>query len=208
MRRRSPADPTVLPATNDDGPVTPTPQLVGVWTSGEFRLKLDSNGVFRATLSEGGRIVLKGSGTFQSTAKTVRLSHRQGTDRLEIKGLTGDEFRIRFQGHDLVLRREAVTVTANGVAGTTWNGTETLSGFGKLSFRLEAGGKAVMTDAKSTAKGDWIQTGDHVTITFVNCVYHGTVQGQTLSGTAEYTTDARTWTFALTRAGTAPAAAK
>ncbi len=95
----------------------------------------------------------------------------------------------------------------NTVAGTTWSGTENLSGFGKLAFRFEPDGKAVMIDAQSTVNGSWAQKGDEVTITFKNCVYIGAIQGQTMTGNARYTVDSNTsWTFSLTRGSAAPPA--
>ncbi len=90
----------------------------------------------------------------------------------------------------------------NTVAGTLWEGTESLAGFGKLTFRFEPNGKAVMIDAVSTTNGNWSQSGDQVTVTFGNCVYTGTIQGQTMAGNARFTVgEPRPWTFSLTRAG-------
>lgn len=92
--------------------------------------------------------------------------------------------------------------TTTSVAGTTWSGTENLAGFGKLTFQFDADGKAVMIDAQSRVNGNWTQTGDQVTVTFKNCVYTGTIQGQTYSGTARYTSGSdANWTFSLTRSG-------
>lgn len=92
--------------------------------------------------------------------------------------------------------------STSNLVGSTWEGTESLSGFGKLTFRLEAAGKAVMIDASSTVNGDWAQDGSKVTITFKNCVYQGTIQGQVLSGTARFTSGSdANWTFSVTRAG-------
>lgn len=86
------------------------------------------------------------------------------------------------------------------VAGTTWVGTESLSGFGKLEFQFEPDGKAVMVDAVARVNGRWSQTGNQVTISFQNCVYVGTIQGQVLAGNARYTAgEPRDWTFSLNR---------
>jgi len=65
-------------------------------------------------------------------------------------------------------------------------GTETLPGFGKLSFALYSNGRAVMTDAKSTQEGIWRRQGDRFTLSFANgaVVYTGALSGATLSGTA------------------------
>lgn len=94
---------------------------------------------------------------------------------------------------------------APSVAGTTWVGTESLAGFGPLTFQFEADGRAVMIDAQSTVNGNWTQNGYQVAVTFKNCVYVGTIQGQAFSGNARYTQDGNaTWTFSVTRSSTAP----
>jgi len=90
----------------------------------------------------------------------------------------------------------------DSIVGTTWQGSETLSGFGQLMFRFEVDGKVVMIDAKQTIPGKWTQTGNDVTITFGDCVYRGTIQGQTLAGSASFisgTNVGTNWTFTLTR---------
>jgi HEAT repeats/PBS lyase HEAT-like repeat len=98
-------------------------------------------------------------------------------------------------------------ITAPGVvgnvAGTIWEGSETLPGFGKLKFQLEPDGKAYMFDAKSKVTGTWTQTGNQVKITFKDCVYDGTINGDVLAGNARFF-DGATWTFSVTRV-TAPA---
>lgn len=94
---------------------------------------------------------------------------------------------------------------APSVAGTTWVGTESLAGFGPLTFQFESDGRAVMIDAQATVNGNWTQNGSQVAVTFKNCVYVGTIQGQTFSGNARYTQDGNaTWTFSVTRSSTAP----
>jgi TPR repeat protein len=66
-----------------------------------------------------------------------------------------------------------------------WEGSETLAGFGKLSFTMLPKGKAVMDDARESTEGSWRQEGDQFTLTFGGrVVYTGTLQGGTLSGTA------------------------
>jgi uncharacterized caspase-like protein len=67
-----------------------------------------------------------------------------------------------------------------------FTGTETLPGFGKLSFAIYSNGRAIMTDAKSTQEGIWRQQGDRFTLSFANgaVVYTGALNGATLSGTA------------------------
>jgi hypothetical protein len=67
-----------------------------------------------------------------------------------------------------------------------WVGSETLPGYGKLSFTTYANGRAVMVDAKSTAEGVWRKQNNQFTLSFANgaVVYTGTLKGATLSGTA------------------------
>ena len=65
-------------------------------------------------------------------------------------------------------------------------GTETLAGYGRLSFELHKDGRVVMTDAKDTAEGVWRRQGNQYTLSFANgaIVYVGTENGTTISGTA------------------------
>jgi hypothetical protein len=67
-----------------------------------------------------------------------------------------------------------------------WEGTETLAGYGKLSFAMYPSGRAVMVDAKDTMEGVWRQQDGQYTLSFANgaIVYTGTLSGGTLSGTA------------------------
>jgi hypothetical protein len=99
--------------------------------------------------------------------------------------------------------RLAVTGSGGGprLARTVWSGTEQLAGYGKLTFRLLAGNRAVMVDARSTQTGSWRQSGNRVTLTFDKgrIVYRGTLSGTTLSGTAQ--NGRTTWTWSLRRQG-------
>jgi hypothetical protein len=80
------------------------------------------------------------------------------------------------------------TVAAKAPTGNAkrWAGTESLAGYGKLSFALYPGGRAVMIDAKNTVEGTWQQTDNQVSLTFFDgsVVYSGTVNDSTMSGTA------------------------
>lgn len=199
---------SILRETDDDGPSYSLPQ--GTWTTtangaGDpspagaltYRLRLHNNGVFRASLGDGKRTQRLGEGIFKSTSKTLRLVHKQGTDRLEIVAASPEELRIRFQGREIALRRE---FPARGsIADTIWSGAETLSGFGSLTFQFESDGAAVMIDAKSTVQGTWTQNGNLVTIAFQNCTYEGQLLGDVLSGTARYTVGAGAWGFTVTQ---------
>jgi hypothetical protein len=67
-----------------------------------------------------------------------------------------------------------------------FTGTETLAGYGKLSFAMYSNGRVVMVDAKSTMEGIWRQEGSQMTLAFANgsVIYTGTLSGNTLAGTA------------------------
>ena len=83
------------------------------------------------------------------------------------------------------LQADPVKAPLTGKA-TQWAGTETLAGFGKLSFAMYPGGRAVMVDAANTTEGTWEKNDKQITLSFFNqaVVYIGTVNGATLSGTA------------------------
>jgi hypothetical protein len=102
---------------------------------------------------------------------------------------------------------DAMQRIGHGMAGTTWTGTESLAGFGKLAFEFQGGGKVVMHDARSKVNGTWKQDGDRVTLTFSNCVYEGTMKDGGLSGKARFTDKDTAWTFSVTRQGAGPAPA-
>jgi len=91
---------------------------------------------------------------------------------------------------------------ANGLGGTSWQGSENLANFGYLAFDLRSNGNAVMTDAARHANGPvhgkWSQNGSQVTITFTNCVYRGTIENGAIAGTA--TSDfGPSWSFSVTK---------
>ena len=67
-----------------------------------------------------------------------------------------------------------------------WAGSETLPGYGKLSFAMYPGGRVIMVDARDTLEGIWRKQDNEYTLSFSNgsVVYTGTVNGATLSGTA------------------------
>ncbi len=69
---------------------------------------------------------------------------------------------------------------------TQWSGSETLAGFGQLSFAIYPGGRVLMTDAKETVEGTWEKTGNQYTLAFFDhsVVYTGVVNGNLLAGTA------------------------
>jgi hypothetical protein len=105
-----------------------------------------------------------------------------------------------WQEVEALRERATVVIGSQLPESNTWQGTESLAGFGKVTFRLLAEGKAVMIDAQSTTGGSWKRKGDEVTITFSNCIYTGTIKGDVLAGRARFTVgESRTWTFSVTR---------
>jgi len=74
--------------------------------------------------------------------------------------------------------------TTGGLAGTTWQGQETLSGFGNLKFVFQGGGQVTMYDVQKNYPGTWTQQGNRVTINLpsVQLTYTGTVNGTTIAG--------------------------
>ena len=89
------------------------------------------------------------------------------------------------------------------VAGTTWQGSETLEKFGHLRFDFRSNGTVVMTDAArhvtGSVEGKWSQSGSDVTIQFSNCRYQGTIQNSVLSGTATFAQNGKLWSFSVSK---------
>lgn len=84
------------------------------------------------------------------------------------------------------------------LAGTTWSGSETLRGFGALTFQFNPGGQAVMIDAAGRTEGTWNQNGNNVTLTIAGTVtYTGTIQGNAMRGNA--TNGNNNWNWTVTR---------
>jgi len=115
---------------------------------------------------------------------------------------------LAYRGGPLPSRGEpqadAVKLARVGVP-TQWEGKETLSGFGALTFKTYPSGLAVMVDAKSTTDGVWRKDKNQITLTFANgtIVYTGTLEGNALSGTATAPGSreqaARSWTWSVTK---------
>jgi hypothetical protein len=86
-----------------------------------------------------------------------------------------------------------------------WAGTETLPGYGNLSFAMYSNGRAVMVDAKSTTEGIWRKQDSQYTLSFASgaIVYTGTLNGANLSGTATSPSarqeNMRSWTWTVKR---------
>lgn len=85
-----------------------------------------------------------------------------------------------------------------GLAGTTWVGSETLPGYGRLEFRFEDASRCTMIDARDTVPGTYRLAGSTVTLDFQGAVYTGTISGQTMSGTARDGKN-RPWTWKVNR---------
>jgi HEAT repeat protein/S1-C subfamily serine protease len=79
-------------------------------------------------------------------------------------------------------------------------GSETLPGYGKLTFKFKNGTQVVMHDAKSVTNGTYTANGKNITLNFgAGVVYSGAITGDRMAGTAR---NGRTnWTWQLTRQG-------
>lgn len=83
---------------------------------------------------------------------------------------------------------------------TKWDCSETLIGFGKLTFRFITDSTAIMIDARDTTRGSYVHTGNNVTITFGGgIIYIGTINGNTMAGNATNGQD--NWTWSVTKSG-------
>ncbi len=72
------------------------------------------------------------------------------------------------------------------LADTSWDGSETLAGYGDLTFHFHADGAVTMSDADGESCGTWRQCGCQVTLAFHGgrVIYSGTVSGDCMWGTA------------------------
>lgn len=83
----------------------------------------------------------------------------------------------------------------NALAGSTWSGSETLAGYGRLAFAFQGNGQVTMDDKDGKTPGSYVQTGNSVTLTFQGTIrYTGTVSGRDMSGSATNGKDRWTWT--------------
>lgn len=117
-----------------------------------------------------------------------RNNAKQDSTILWSKSMTANTPLALLQG-----RTSTATQTGN------WIGSETLADYGKLTFQMNPGGRAVMIDAKETSEGTWQQTGNQITLRFYDgrVVYTGTLNGSSLSGSAS---NGRTqWNFTVRR---------
>lgn len=92
----------------------------------------------------------------------------------------------------------------SGIAGTTWSGAETLADFDVLTCQFNAGGEIILIDAKNpergSVRGNWKQKGTTVEMRFPDCVYRGCIDGNAITGTAEFNDRGRPkWTWKVTK---------
>lgn len=78
-----------------------------------------------------------------------------------------------------------------------WSGTESLAGYGKVSFNFQPGGNVTMIDRDGTTPGNYNQNGNNISLAFGPVTYTGTVNGNTMSGTAS--NGQTTWTWSAAR---------
>ncbi|MBI2805261.1 MAG: hypothetical protein HYX68_09815 [Planctomycetes bacterium] len=79
---------------------------------------------------------------------------------------------------------------------TIWVGTENLQGYGRLEFQFSDGGRVLMIDARENSNGSFTRNGSSITLTFPGrAVYYGTINGNSMSGTARDST--RTWSWSV-----------
>src|SRR5262249_23039998 len=87
----------------------------------------------------------------------------------------------------------------NDLANSTWSGSETLRGYGKLDFQFAGGGQVTMIDKDGRTPGTFTQNGNSITMRFGIVTYTGNINGQSMSGTATNTKD--TWNWTVTKQG-------
>lgn len=98
------------------------------------------------------------------------------------------------------------TSPSTSIGGTTWAGSETLPGFGPLTFVFRSNGTVAMVDAadpdRGTVEGNWYRQGNAVTLRFADCEYRGNINGSSISGNAHFFAGDRNgerWTFQVYR---------
>lgn len=87
------------------------------------------------------------------------------------------------------------TPTPNTNTARVLDGSENLSGYGKLSFDLLPNGRAVMHDTQGATEGTWFQQGGRITLRFFNgrVTYRGLSQNGQINGTAS--NERSTWSW-------------
>ena len=138
---------------------------------------------------------------FQRTHNLIKqhgMSAKQDSEVSWSPSLNGNLVVARISGGNVPQPQPQPTLAR------TWTGSESLQGFGRLSFELHNGGRAVMHDAAGTTQGVWQQSGNQITLQFDNgrIVYTGMMQGNTILGTAR--NDRTSWNFSVTAGNIAP----
>ncbi|HZZ80209.1 MAG TPA: hypothetical protein VFE62_16970 [Gemmataceae bacterium] len=80
------------------------------------------------------------------------------------------------------------------LAGSSWQGSETLMGYGALTFTFSPGGQATMIDRDGNTRGNWSRNGNQITVSFPGGIsYKGTINGGQISGTANNGKNSWNW---------------
>ncbi len=113
-----------------------------------------------------------------------------GTRFVELYSGNGGQTQV------VVAKSTPTTSNATGLPGSTWIGTETLAGYGELSFKFGENNDVSMIDKDGTTQGTWKQAGKNVTLNFGKKItYIGTLEGDTIKGTA--TNEGKNWDFTV-----------
>ena len=82
---------------------------------------------------------------------------------------------------------------------TQWAGSENLWHYGQLTFQFYPDGRAVMLDRQAINQGTWQQNGQQINLQFDfgRVQYTGTLNGNTMSGTAH--NDCSFWSWSINR---------
>jgi hypothetical protein len=83
----------------------------------------------------------------------------------------------------------------NTLVSRTFEGQETLKGYGSVTFRFVNGSTVEMIDRDGTTRGSYTNNGFQVVMTFGEAVYNGQLRGDSVAGTAHNTRGQ--WTFAI-----------
>jgi hypothetical protein len=86
------------------------------------------------------------------------------------------------------------------LAGSSFSGSESLNGYGSLTFKFLDGQRVIMSDARETVQGRWEKAGGNtVYLYFYNdkCIYRGSLTGNLLQGTARSPNAFWSWSVRL-----------
>ncbi|MBM4072319.1 MAG: trypsin-like serine protease [Planctomycetes bacterium] len=91
---------------------------------------------------------------------------------------------------------------ADSLSGTSWGGSETLIGYGRLGVTFANGSQVTMTDKDGNTPGTYQLTGNSISMRFADVSDSGTIQDDKMSGTAS--NPETRWNWTVTK-GAAPA---